>query len=179
MFCASCSARLPDSESARGRPRRFCSPKCRTRAWRERDGLPWELAKLDRWCRRVGKRPYTIDGRPASSADPGTWSSYAAASRSKFGHGVGVMLGDGLGCWDIDHCLQGGRLAPWARQALSLVGDPVFVERSLSGDGLHVFVRADPAPGWRQGGVEFSSSGHFIAVTGHAVSLDELARGAA
>lgn len=141
--------------------------------------MPWELTKRDGWCRRVGKRPYTADGRPASSTDPATWSSYALVSRSKFGHGLGVMLGGGLGCWDLDHCLRGGVLAPWARSVLASIADPVFVERSLSGEGLHVFVKAEPAPGCKQGGVEFYSRERFIATTGHQLSVSELLGSAA
>lgn len=81
------------------------------------------------------------------------------------GTGFGIMLGDGLGCWDLDHCITDGSLAPWAAEILASAS-PVWVERSLSGDGLHIFVMADEAVGSRRDGVEFYSWARFIAVTG-------------
>lgn len=80
------------------------------------------------------------------------------------------MLGDGLGCWDLDHCFDGGRLVPWAAEALASIDSPLWVERSMSGEGLHVFVRAAEAPG-RRGRVEFYSRARFIAVTGDRFTL--------
>ncbi|MDO8308574.1 MAG: hypothetical protein Q7V58_09515 [Actinomycetota bacterium] len=76
------------------------------------------------------------------------------------------MLGQGLGCWDLDHCLDDGQVKPWAVEVLAGIDDPIWVETSLSGEGLHVFVAADEGPGWRRGGVEFYSRHRFIAVTG-------------
>lgn len=76
------------------------------------------------------------------------------------------MLGGGLACWDLDHCLEGGVLAPWASEVLASIGSPLWVERSMSGTGLHVFVEAPEGPGRRRGGVEFYSRARFIAVTG-------------
>jgi primase-polymerase (primpol)-like protein len=81
------------------------------------------------------------------------------------------MLGGGLGCWDLDHCLVDGRLAPWAAEVLAGIDDPIWVERSMGGDGLHVFVRAAEAPGFRRGRVEFYSRARFIAVTGDRFRL--------
>ena len=103
-----------------------------------------------------------VDGRAASSTDSATWADYAAVK----GEPNGIMLGDGLACWDLDHCLDGDQLAPWA--ATILAGcEPIWVERSMSGDGLHIFVRAPEGPGTKRGGVEFYSRARFIAVTGN------------
>jgi primase-polymerase (primpol)-like protein len=76
------------------------------------------------------------------------------------------MLGDGLGCWDLDHCLGGGELASWAADVLTSIDSPMWVERSMSGTGLHIFVAAVEAPGSRRAGVEFYSWARFIRVTG-------------
>lgn len=75
------------------------------------------------------------------------------------------MLGDGLACYDLDHCLTGNTLAPWARKVLD-AKQPLWVERSMSGDGLHIFIRAEEAKGWKRAGVEYYSRARFIAVTG-------------
>lgn len=149
---------------------RFCSTRCRVAAHRA-GSLPVELTSRRSWVRADGKRPIAVEGAPASSTDPSSWSSFAEVRASSVGDGFGVMLGDGLGCWDLDHCLDGGKLAPWAREVLDSIGSPVWVERSVSGTGLHVFVLADEARGFRRGGVEFYSRHRFIRVTGDRFAI--------
>ena len=82
------------------------------------------------------------------------------------------MLGAGLACWDLDHALVGGEVAPAARVALAAISQPVvWVERSMSGEGLHVFVEAPESKGSRRPGVEFYSRARFIRVTGDRVDV--------
>lgn len=150
-----------------GRIRVYCSDRCRVAAYRKRkaEALPAELTEGRRWTRRVGKRPVMVSGKPASSTDPGTWSSFAAVQRGA-GDGFGVMLGGGLACWDLDHCLEGGRVASEAARRVLAEVVPVWTEVSMSGDGLHVFVLAPEQKAVREPGVEFYSRARFIAVTG-------------
>ena len=76
------------------------------------------------------------------------------------------MLGGGLACLDLEDCFEGGRLASWAREAVESLDYPVlFVERSMSGRGLHVFHERPEGPGSRRGGVECYSRGRFIRTT--------------
>ena len=119
-----------------------------------------------RWCRADGKRPITTTGDPASSTNPTTWATYRDARTSHVGSGLGVMLGAGLACWDLDHCLDGDVLTEQAADILALIDRPLWIERSKSGAGLHVFVNAPEGPGTRQPGVEFYSRARFIVVTG-------------
>lgn len=148
---------------------RFCSTRCRVAAHRRR--VPESLARLHRWTRADGKRPVTVSGDPASSTDPATWASFATVQAGA-GDGFGVMLGDGLGCLDLDHCLDGDVLAGWARERMDALRVPVlFIERSVSGAGLHVFT-AEPEGRSVQGGW----GGHyrhsrFIRVTGARFDL--------
>lgn len=91
--------------AGRGRPRRYCSDRCRTAAMRERragrNAIPYEMTHADRWLRwkRVTrgdgttKRPITIAGRPASSTDPATWCAWWDALGSTAGDGLGFALG--------------------------------------------------------------------------------------
>lgn len=49
-----------------------------------------------------------------------------------------VLDGDGVACIDLDHCLTGGVLEPWAARLVERAGD-TYVEVSPSGDGLHIW----------------------------------------
>lgn len=119
------------------------------------------------------KVPLTVAGRPASSTDPRSWSSYRDAQVSTVGAGAGFVLaeGDGLVCVDLDHALdERGRPVPWAARILEAMPS-TFVEVSRSGRGLHVFGRASSRPGRkvrRADGtqVEWYTRGRYIAVTG-------------
>ncbi|WP_433240273.1 bifunctional DNA primase/polymerase [Actinomadura nitritigenes] len=129
------------------------------------------MTSRPRWVRRTAKKvPLTVDGRAASSTDPATWSTYRQARASTAGVGVGFVLdGDGIVCVDIDHCLEGGAVAPWARELLERF-PATYIEISPSGDGLHVFGFGDVAGGRhvRVDGhrVEVYGTGRFIAITG-------------
>lgn len=115
------------------------------------------------------KRPIRVDsGRFASSTDSETWSSHAAASKSRRGVGLGFALGGGIGCIDLDHCIVGGVVAGWAREVLHYC-PPTYVEVSMSGTGLHVFGLLPEGPGTmlRDGrSIEVYSVGRYIAMTG-------------
>lgn len=164
LECEQCGATFR-REPRPGPMPRFCTARCRKAASRARaPRIPSEMTSLRRWAARDGKRPVTVDGRPASSVASGTWTTYDAVKHLPHG----IMLGGGLACWDLDHCLVGGRLAGWARAVVDGIdpGSVVWSERSMSGDGVHVFVRAPEGPGSRRGGVEFYSRARFIAVTG-------------
>lgn len=88
-----------------------------------------------------------------------------------------------MACLDLDHCLDGGVLASWAVEAVAMIpADAIlWVERSLSGDGVHVFHRAPEGPGRRRvmpdgGGVEWYSRARFIAVTGDHFRIEGTGR---
>lgn len=174
MIRCECGVELP-TRAGRGRRARYCSSACRQRAYRARQ-LPAALAAGVRWVRADGKRPITLGGRPASSTDPLTWSTIAAVRASDIGDGFGVMLGAGLGCYDLDHVADRE-----ARAIIAKIPEPiVYVERSMSGTGVHVFVEAEEGPGWRRGNVERYTRGRFIRVTLDRFPLEhERARAAA
>ena len=169
MGCEWCGSDLP-VRAGRGRLARFCSGRCRVAAHRAKGRLPVEMTARRAWVRRDGKRPIRCDGSPASSTDSSTWSTYREVLASTAGDGFGVMLGDGLACFDLDHCLEGGVLAPWAADVLATIEAPLWVERSMSGTGLHAFANAPEGPG-RRGRFEFYSRARFIAVTGDRFTL--------
>ena len=166
LSCQQCSAHI---EIKHGRRPKFCSGKCRQRAHRERRSQIERLKSLSvgRWVRASGKRPVMVDGSAASSTNPVTWASFAEVQKSNAGDGFGVVLdGSGLGCYDFDDCFDGGVLKPAVRDFIAGIAYPiVYVERSVSGNGLHVFVEAEKQRGFRRDGVEFYSWGRFIRTT--------------
>lgn len=153
---------------------KFCTSKCRIyahRAAKRAPKLPLAMTSRDRWVRRSAlKRPITTAGKSASSTDPRTWSSYEGAADSDAGTGLGFVLGDGIGCIDLDHCIENGELASWAAHVV--VANPgTYIEVSMSGTGLHIFGLLAEAPGRkiRDGrNIEIYSQGRYIAVTGSA-----------
>lgn len=166
MKCQICKSAIPIKS---GRVPKYCSGKCRQKAYRKRASrvakAPFANDKRV-WVRAVGKRPVMVDGSAASSTNPATWDSFAEV-QSGAGDGFGVVLdGSGLGCYDFDNCFDGGVLKPAVRDFIdSIAYSIVYVERSVSGNGLHVFVEAEKQPGFRRDGVEFYSWGRFIKTT--------------
>lgn len=75
------------------------------------------------------------------------------------------MLGGGLGCYDLDHVSDDE-----ARAFIATILEPIlYVERSMSRTGVHVFVEAPECAGWRRvvGGisVERYTRARFIRMT--------------
>jgi primase-polymerase (primpol)-like protein len=137
----------------RRRDARFCTPKCRLRAFRKGrivHEIPAELTSKARWVRRTSsKRPVMVDGSPASSTDPGTWTDYRTAAAASNGAGLGFVLnGDGIGVIDLDHCLIDGRPTEAAAAFLADYRQN-WIEVSTSGDGLHIWCRMEPGKGSR------------------------------
>ncbi|MGI5404110.1 DNA primase [Streptomyces sp. CA-135486] len=172
--CEQCSEHLGVRHSHRAR---FCSTRCRVAAHRaaKNDATPHELKTRDRWVRRSAtKAPLTTAGRAASSTNRRTWSTHSEASASTAGVGLGFVLSDvdDVVCIDLDHCINPltGRLAPWAAAIIRDAG-ATYVEVSPSGDGLHIWGRADVRHGRRirrpdGTAVEIYGTGRYIAMTG-------------
>lgn len=83
------------------------------------------------------------------------------------------MLGDGLGCYDIDHCFEGGKVKEWVRDYIQAIPEEiVYMEVSKSGEGLHLFFNSsDQARGSNRGGVEKYTRDRFIRTTLNTFSL--------
>lgn len=166
--CQNCGGDLPTRAR---RDTRTCSPRCRV-ALHRAESLPVELTSRRRWVRHSAvKVPLTTAGRPASSTDPGTWTTYVEARRSVVGAGMGYVLaaGDGIVCIDLDHVLVDGRPTREVQELLTSL-PATYVEVSPSGDGLHVWGRGDlprgrvvRRDGWS---IEAYGTGRYITVTG-------------
>ncbi|MEU8840219.1 DNA primase [Streptomyces roseus] len=172
--CEHCAAPLPMMARQHAR---FCDTRCRSKAHRaaKADATPRELTTRDRWVRRSAtKVPLTTAGTAASSTDKRTWGTHKDAAASTVGVGLGFVLSDedDIVCIDLDHCLNAltGRLAPWAAAVVRDAGT-TYVEVSPSGDGLHIWGRADVRQGRRirrpdGTAVEIYGTGRYIAMTG-------------
>lgn len=177
MQCLNCGRDVP--QKSKGPARRTCSARCRQAVSRRRRQQPIPAAMTDapRWVRADGKRPVTPSGAPASSTNPSTWCLFDEVQRGA-GDGFGVMLGGGLGCYDLDNALEDGVVKPWAREVIKAIAEPIiYVERSVSGRGLHVFIELAERKGTRRavgdGSVEKYSYGRFIRC-GEPASLKEV-----
>lgn len=146
---------------------KFCSSKCRVYAHRASENPLSALRNRRRWVLYdEQKRPRTLAGSLASSTDPETWSTRAALARHT---NIGYVLGEGVGCIDLDHCLIAGKPTPAAREYLTRYPRH-YIEISPSGDGLHIWGTAAEAPGTKRTvnglSVETYTTGRYITVTG-------------
>jgi hypothetical protein len=113
-------------------------------------------------------------GQMCNAHDPANWTDYATAKAAATarceGWGVGFVFTENDPFWflDIDGCLIDGQ---WSAVALSLCQmlAGAYVEVSASGKGLHIFGTGKPPAHKSRNatyGLEFYSSGRFVALTG-------------
>ena len=143
--------------------------------------VPVELRSLRQWVlwRREPKpgnlnehtkMPYQINGKHARVNKPETWSGFddvCAAYRAGGYDGIGLvfMPDDGLAGVDLDDCFdEAGNITPLASDIVKRLGS--YTERSVSGGGLHVIVRADLSGKKGSKPLEFFGSGCFLTFTG-------------
>lgn len=158
--------------------------------------LPQELIELDQWvCYRLvwneergknDKRPLNpATGKLAQSNNPRTWGTFAqAVARAERGgaDGVGFVFSeaDPYAGIDLDHCIGETEtdpdgapfepVEPWALDIVNRLGS--YTERSPSGTGLHIIVKATLPPGGRKTDrVEMYDSGRFFTVTGESLGI--------
>jgi primase-polymerase (primpol)-like protein len=150
---------------------------------------PKALAELQRWPHWVVWREEERDGKPtkvpyqaryperrASSTDPSTWATHAAA-KSALAQGKGDGLGyvfaedDEYAGVDLDHCVVDGKVAFGARAIVDRLAS--YTELSPSGTGLHIIVRAGLNGGRNRtkttswdGDFETYDCGRFFTITG-------------
>ncbi|WP_210400340.1 hypothetical protein [Corynebacterium sp. HMSC073H12] len=167
--CEVCGATLP--LQAPGRIRTYCSSACRQKAYRarQRNRYPQEMTNARRWVAADGKRPMQTNGKPASSTKPETWTQFRDVKKKPHG----FMLGGGFACIDLDNCFSNGQLQQWARRIVD-AAPGAFIERSVSGKGLHIFGLLPESKGRNYGRVEVYSAERFIRTTATVWSAGEL-----
>ena len=143
------------------------------------DAIPPELKDVPHWVtwrlKRRGDRdtkiPYSPAGKPASSTDPATWTTFdatwSALERDTTFSGVGFVFTaeDPYVGIDLDHAVQDGELQPWAADIVRRIDS--YAEYSPSGTGVHIICRGTlPEHGRRRGSVEMYDRARFFTVTG-------------
>lgn len=176
--CACCGRVMGGARS----DKRACSPRCKKALQRARKRFPSEMTAVDRWVRyrleprkagKLAKIPIQLNGRNASSTNPATWTSFKEASAATTGDGIGWVLGNGIGCIDLDDCYDSaGQLSPFAEAVIAEHrAEAILIERSVSGRGVHIFTPMAPGAGTRRDTIEIypPDSGRFIALTGDRI----------
>ena len=153
------------------------------------DALPFELKRQCRFLGhkitpRVGERWKKVPvhprtGYPADYTDPANYTNFeqarAGMSQNPFNAvGIGLFLEDGITGVDLDECVDAdGKINDDAQQIVDRING--YTEVSVSGTGVHIFVRATK-PGARvKGGkfgdqsVEIYDQNRSIVITGNHV----------
>jgi predicted P-loop ATPase len=151
--------------------------------------LPSDLTERDQWVlwrkeTRNGKPtkvPYQANGARAKSDDARTWNTFQAVlsawTRKPTRYaGIGFVFADSdpFAGIDLDNCMEGGVLKPWAAPIIERFPDS-YVEISPSGCGVKIWVKARLEGSGRRasygdGFIEIYDRGRFFTTTGQAFS---------
>ena len=155
-------------------------------AYERYDHIPLEMRMADQWCiAGPDKAPYSVSMQTgvyrASVTDPRTWMDFddaLEAAKSLNAHiGYVIAPGDSLTCIDLDVKNANNEKDPskWTtREQLDRYWHITkcfdsYTEKSMSGYGLHIWVRGHIGEGCRRDGVEVYSQERFIICTGDVV----------
>lgn len=139
--------------------------------------IPDELRTLPQWVTwRIEKRegkdtkvPYQTNGKPASSTDPKTWTTFAAASGASRNVGFVFTKAAGYVGIDFDRCRDPKSQVTEA-WALAIIKElDSYTELSQSGTGWHVIIRGSLPPEGRHpqaSRVEMYDSSRYFCMTG-------------
>lgn len=154
-----------------------------------RANVPEEMRALPNWCvfrtkwnAEKGKKDKFIisptDGKWAKSTDPATWTDFETAMRyaeENNCEGLSFALdGSGISCIDLDHSVEkDGTLSANAEKLTKEISE-TYTETSVSGNGIHIFVKDDILAKGKyrnravtdSGEIEVYDAGRFISMTG-------------
>ncbi len=115
--------------------------------------------------------PHTL--HPASPTDRTTWgtleTALSAVATGKY-QGIGLMLSHSpFSGIDLDHCIQEGRLQPWAQEIIEKLN--TYTEYSPSWNkatgtgGVHLLVEGKPQGNKKAGNIEVYGEKHYLTIT--------------
>lgn len=88
------------------------------------------------------------------------------------------MLGNGIGCIDLDHCINPDGTLTYGAQKIVDHYPHNWIEISPSGTGLHIWGTAPERAGfkreWHGQSIEFYSKSRFITITGRTWQAGQL-----
>ncbi len=111
--------------------------------------------------------------RPASPTDRTTWgtleTALSAVATGRY-QGIGFMLShSSFAGIDLDHCIQEGRLQPWAQEIIEKLD--TYTEYSPSWNratgtgGVHLLVEGKPPASKKAGNIEVYGEKHYLTIT--------------
>ena len=139
--------------------------------------IPQELKKLPQWVAWQNKIPIDPNKLGIAYAKPNdyeTWGMFFQAKnvcKKRSLDGIGFVFdkdNDILGI-DIDHCRNpfNGKIESWAMDIVKAINS--YTEISISGKGLHIYVKGKIPPGRRRGKeivIEIYNDKHYFTVSG-------------
>lgn len=138
-----------------------------------RNGKRTKVPYCAKTARKAKCEPVPKDGKEPTpeeyAAARATWADFETAVESipKFdGIGFQLTVADPFAGVDLDDCVHGGVLEPWAQAIVDRLAS--YTEISPSGKGIRVFVKARiPGSRRRKGAVEIYDRARFLTVTGN------------
>ncbi len=123
------------------------------------------------------------NGKWARANDPESWTDFETAMKYARAHnheGLSLLLtkSSGITCIDLDECINTDGTYNGIAQKLTSELNGTYTEKSVSGNGLHIFIKDDvlkdgtykSTARTEQGELEVYDSAHIISLTGNMVS---------
>ena len=142
----------------------------------------WKYEQRDGNQTKVPYIPGTT--RRADVSNPATFAAFDAAASATDYDGIGIRVSGRIVGIDLDHCIENGKLLPWAQPIVDRFRD-TYIEISPSGTGLRIFCllpgdfRYDTQTYYiKHGDIEIyipSHTNRFLTVTGNALTEADVA----
>jgi len=136
--------------------------------------IPTELQARPQWmvCKGIeDKSPLTLSGYRGDPTDPRNWSSfadaYSYAAENRMWIGYCLSSEDPYTIVDMDNKQQNPEFFEQIRGTYEILN--TYIERSMSGLGMHAIVRGDIGAGRKRAPFELYSRERFMVMTGDVV----------
>lgn len=121
--------------------------------------------------------------RKANVDDQTTFVAFDTAASATGYDGIGIRVSGGIVGIDLDHCMEEGKLIPWAQTIVDRF-DATYIEVSPSGEGIRIFSLLPSGFEYdtqtyyiKKGNIEVYIPGHtnrFLTVTGNTINGAEV-----
>lgn len=141
--------------------------------------IPQALKEVEGWLlwrwwwngKKWTKPPYNVDGVKIDAGCLDNWTDFSTALQAyqKSGFdGIGFSLDamPDLAGVDLDHCVKGGAIEPWAQDIIDQLKG--YAEISPSGEGVRIVGLGKlRRKGRKKANIEMYDSGRYLTLTGH------------